>query len=111
MSKMLCYNLYNIETKQPFKGAHLRCLHSDNMTIAYWQFDSGARLPEHSHHYEQITSVMGGSFELTVGGNSLNLQAGSVVVIPPDTLHSARAITGCFVIDVFHPVREDYKDN
>ena len=111
MSKILCYNLYKIETKQPFKGAHVRFLHSEKITIAYWQFDSGTRLPEHSHHHEQITNVMGGSFELSVGDEHLNLQAGSVVVIPPNTLHSGRAITGCFVIDVFHPVREDYKDS
>ena len=109
MSKMVHYHLYKIETKQPFNGAQVRFVHSDNMTVAYWQFEPGASLPEHSHPHEQIANVMGGSFELTIEGEALNLQAGSVVVIPPNAVHSGRAITGCYVIDVFHPVREDYQ--
>jgi len=109
MPKMVHYNLYKIETKQPVEGASVRFVHSDNMTIAYWQFEPGADLPEHSHLHEQISNVMGGAFELTVDGETLNLEAGSVVVIPPNAVHSGKAITGCYVVDVFHPVREDYR--
>jgi quercetin dioxygenase-like cupin family protein len=109
MSKMVQYHLYKIETKQPFNGAQVRFVHSKSMTVAYWQFEPGTNLPEHSHPHEQICNVMGGSFELIIDGESLDLQAGSVVVIPPNVVHSGKAITGCYVIDVFHPVREDYQ--
>ena len=109
MSKTVHYNLYKIETKQPVDGAQVRFVHSDSMTMAYWQFEPGTDLPEHSHPHEQISNVMGGSFELTIDGERLALEAGSVVVIPPNAIHSGRAITGCYVIDVFHPVREDYR--
>ena len=34
---------------------------------------------------------------------------GTVVVIPPDVPHAGKAITDCWIIDVFHPVREDYR--
>jgi len=106
---MVQYHLYKIEIKQPVDGAQVRFVHSENMTIAYWQFEPGANLPEHSHPHEQISNVMGGAFELTIDGESLDLQAGSVVVIPPNTVHSGKAITGCYIIDVFYPVREDYQ--
>jgi quercetin dioxygenase-like cupin family protein len=52
---------------------------------------------------------MGGSFELTIDGETLELEAGSVVIIPPNAVHSGRARTGCYVMDVFYPVREDYR--
>ncbi|KAF5437878.1 Cupin domain protein [Candidatus Methanophagaceae archaeon] len=109
MSEVVRYNLYKIETKQPVDGAQVRFVHSESMTMAYWQFEPGADLPEHSHPNEQITNVMGGSFELTIDGDTLALEAGSVVVIPPNAVHSGRAITGCYVIDAFYPVREDYR--
>ena len=35
--------------------------------------------------------------------------AGQVFVIPPDVPHSGRALTRCRVLDVFAPVREDYR--
>ena len=109
MSKIARYNLYKIESKQPVDGAQVRFVHSENMTMAYWQFEAGADLPEHSHPHEQISNVMGGSFELTIDGERFDLEAGSVVVIPPNAIHSGRAITGCYVIDVFYPVRDDYR--
>jgi quercetin dioxygenase-like cupin family protein len=109
MSEMKHFCLNQIETKKPFEGAQARFIHSDNMTLACWQFDQGAVLPEHSHPHEQITNVMGGSFELTVDGETLELEAGSVVVIPPNANHSGRAKTGCYVMDVFYPVRDDYR--
>jgi quercetin dioxygenase-like cupin family protein len=109
MTKMKHYSLTRIETKELIKGAQVRFVHSDNMTMAYWQFEQGTDLPEHSHPHEQITNMMGGSFELTIDGETLDLEAGSVVVIPPNAVHSGRARTGCYVIDVFHPVREDYR--
>jgi quercetin dioxygenase-like cupin family protein len=110
MSKTVHYNLHKIETKQPVQGAQVRFVHSEHMTMAYWQFEPGTDLPQHSHPHEQVTNVMGGSFELTIEGESLDLQAGSVVVIPPNTEHSGRAITGCYLIDVFYPVRSDYQN-
>jgi quercetin dioxygenase-like cupin family protein len=109
MSKMMHYDLSRLETKQPVKGALVRFVHSDNMTMAYWQFEPGVDLPEHSHPHEQISNIMGGSFELTIDGETLELEAGSVVIIPPNAVHSGRARTGCYVIDVFYPVREDYR--
>ena len=52
---------------------------------------------------------MEGEFELTVGGESRVIKAGDVVVIPGNTPHSGKAVTDCRILDVFHPVRDDYK--
>jgi quercetin dioxygenase-like cupin family protein len=50
-----------------------------------------------------------GEFELIVNGESHLLGANDVFVIPSDAMHSGRAITDCKIIDVFYPIREDYR--
>jgi quercetin dioxygenase-like cupin family protein len=66
-------------------------------------------LPEHSHPHEQITNILSGEFELTVDGEPIRLHAGDYLVIAPDAVHSGRSITDCRILDVFCPVREDYR--
>ena len=109
MSETKIYNLSRIEPKQLFKGAEVRFVHSEHMTVAYWQFESGILLPEHSHPHEQITNIMGGKFELCIDGTRYELGTGETAIIPANAKHSGRSITACYIIDIFHPVREDYR--
>ena len=46
---------------------------------------------------------------LTVAGSEHLLRAGDVVAIPGGTRHAARALSPCRVLDVFSPVRENYR--
>jgi quercetin dioxygenase-like cupin family protein len=66
-------------------------------------------LPEHAHPHEQVTNVIEGVFDLTVEAETTRLRAGSAVLIPPNANHSGKSVTACRIIDVFHPVREDYR--
>ncbi len=52
---------------------------------------------------------MDGEFELTVDGVTKRLGPESVIVLPPHIVHSGEAITDSFLLDVFCPVREDYR--
>ncbi|MGV3492057.1 MAG: cupin domain-containing protein [Devosia sp.] len=92
-----------------FPGFHGRFIHSGRMTFARWRIDAGAVLPEHHHEHEQVAMVLGGEIELTVDGVTQRVKAGGVLVIPPNAVHSGRAITAVDVIDAFAPVREDYR--
>lgn len=84
-------------------------VHGENMTVTNWDVEAGATFPEHSHPHEQISIVVSGAFELTLGGETDVLKPGRIAVIPPDTPHSGRAKTECEIIDVFSPVREEYQ--
>jgi quercetin dioxygenase-like cupin family protein len=106
---MLVLRLADIETRALIPGAEVRFVHSDYMTLAYWDFQPGALFPDHAHPHEQVVNCIEGVFDLTVEGETTRLRASSVVVIPPDASHSGKAITACRMIDVFHPVREDYR--
>lgn len=78
------------------------------MTVSYWDVKKGSKLPEHSHHHEQISQVMEGKFQLTIEGESMDMQLGSSAVIPSNAVHSGIALTDCKVMDIFAPAREEY---
>jgi len=103
------YKLNDMAGKEILPGLIGRFVHSDSMTVAYWSFEPEVSLPEHSHEHEQIVNVIEGTFELTVAGEVHRLEPGAVVVLPPNVSHSGRSITRCRIIDVFHPVRDDFK--
>jgi quercetin dioxygenase-like cupin family protein len=101
--------LQNLEPREIMPGFHGRLVHSDNMTFVHWHIDAGAPLPEHSHMHEQVVNVITGEFELTINGETEIIGPGEVACVPSNAMHSGKAITDCYIIDVFYPVREDYR--
>lgn len=101
--------LDEIAQRDILPGCHMRCVHSDNMTLTYWDLDEGAVLPEHAHPHEQVCTVIEGELELTIDGETRVMIRGQVGVIPGNAPHEAKAQTKCFVQDVFWPIREDYR--
>ena len=107
---MESYNWKQVPRRETGEGIQLQTVHSGRMTVAYWHFAPNRQLPEHSHPHEQIAMLQEGRFELTVDGQTRELQPGEIVVIPPDVVHSGHSITASRVIDIFSPVREDLKE-
>jgi len=105
---MTFYKLEEIEQRELLPGLHVRFVHSENMTLAYWEIEAGSEMPLHSHPHEQITSILEGELELVLGDETKILGPGSGALIAPDVPHSGKAISNCRVLDAFHPVREDY---
>ena len=99
----------DIAAREIAPGFSARFVHTHGMTLARVAVRADARLPSHSHPHEQLTTVLSGELELTVGGEVRVLRAGMVAFIPGGVPHSARAITACEVMAVFHPVRDDYR--
>ena len=107
--KMEKIDLQQIAPREIMPGFQGRLVHSAHMTFAHWDIKAGAPLPSHSHPHEQVVNMITGEFELIVNGESHLLGANDVFVIPSDAVHSGRAITDCKIIDVFYPIREDYR--
>ena len=101
--------LQELKSREVIPGFTGRFVHSENMTVAFWTVKAGAVAPVHTHPHEQVFMAMEGTFELTIDGQSREYRPGSVAVIPSNVPHSARAVTDCQVIDIFHPVREDLR--
>lgn len=98
-----------LKGKEIVPGLYGRFIHGDKITLSFVDIEDGAILPEHSHPHEQITYILEGELEMTIGGEKMLLTPGMVHVIPGNTPHSAIARTPCKVLDAFSPVREDYK--
>ena len=101
--------LSNIQSKEIIPGYHGKLIHTNNMSLVFWDVEEGAVVPEHSHMNEQVMQVLEGKFEFTVSGVTKVYEANDLVVIPGHTPHGGRAITACRLMDVFSPVREEYK--
>ncbi len=102
-------NIQSLNDKQIVDGFNGKFLHTSNITIGYVTAVAGSVLPEHSHVHEQITHVLEGKLQMTIADETSLVEAGRVAVIPSNTKHSAIALTNCKLLDVFNPVREEYK--
>jgi quercetin dioxygenase-like cupin family protein len=67
-------------------GVSMRPLFGEAAMLNLIEFEPGARVPEHSHPHEQAYAIPGG------------------------VEHAAWSEERCLVLDVFHPVREDYRE-
>jgi quercetin dioxygenase-like cupin family protein len=68
----------------------------------------GAVVPEHKHDNEQITMILEGALEFQIGGKTLVVRAGDVLVIPGGMPHAAKALEDTDDLDVFCPPRQDW---
>lgn len=101
--------LTDIPSFEITRGFTARMFHTEGMTIAYVDVEAGAELPEHAHFHEQVSNMLEGEFEFILGGEKMTLHPGDCLVIPSNVPHSGRAITHCPILDVFQPVREDFR--
>lgn len=106
---MLFVNLEDIKSREIISGYNAKFIHSENVTLAYWEIDKDALLPEHSHPHEQVATMLEGQFELTMNDETKILEPGTVAIIPSNVKHSGKAITDCKIMDVFYPIREEYR--
>jgi len=82
----------SIESESPYPGIERQTVHGANQTLVRYLYHPRAVFPTHQHPQEQITIVVAGTIEFTIGDLIVELEAGGIAVIPPDVPHSARVI-------------------
>lgn len=102
-------HLSDIPSRELIPGFSGKFVHGEKSTLAFWDIKKDCRMPEHQHPHEQITHILEGELEMTIGGETMLFTAGTVHVIPGNTPHGAIARTDCKVIDAFSPARDDYR--
>jgi len=92
----------------PGCASHL--LSGENMLASFLTMNAGSTFELHSHPEEQIMIVTEGYCDEVVGNKIYHLREGDVIYLPPNIKHGAfiRDVD-CKAIDVFSPVRPDYK--
>ena len=102
-------NLNELPSKEIMPGYHGKLIHGDTMSWAFWTVEKDAEVPLHQHPHEQIMHVVEGDFEFTLNNVTKVYHPGDVVVIPSNSPHGGKALTACKLMDIFSPVREEYK--
>ena len=101
----------NIDTKEIAPGFFSKLIHTETNTINFIEVKAGCSVPRHRHVHEQCAFVIDGKFEFIINDEAPQvLDNGLFVVIPSNVWHSGTAVTDCKLIDIFSPVREDYRN-
>jgi quercetin dioxygenase-like cupin family protein len=93
-----------------FPGVEIYTTHGDGLMLSLVEMQPHAVVEEHCHPHEQMGLMLEGEAEFIVGGDSRRVGPGGMWRIPGGVLH--KVIAGdrpVRALDVFHPIREDYK--
>lgn len=93
-----------------FPGVEIFIACGDSMMLSLVEFEPHSVVEEHSHPHEQMGLMLEGEAEFIIGGESRIVGPGTMWRIPGGVKH--KVIAGnrpVRAIDVFHPIREDYR--
>lgn len=83
--------------------------YGDNMLLTEFRLEGGKTLPMHRHPQEQTGYLVSGHIILTIEGKPHDMKPGDSWSISGNVEHGAAVIKDSVAIEVFSPVREDYK--
>ena len=93
------------------EGVSGRPLFGSGAMVNLIEFEAGATVQAHSHPHEQLGLVLRGMQALVIDGVAHELGPLEGYVLPGNVEHAAYCgPEGATVIDVFCPVREDYRE-
>jgi quercetin dioxygenase-like cupin family protein len=84
--------------------------HSDALMLVRHYFEQGWVGARHSHPHHQLVYVVKGALRVDRGGKLFDVFAGDSFVVDGGVEHQVSALEASEVLDVFTPVREDYRD-
>jgi len=86
-----------------------RVVHTARMTTARIYIKKGGVVPRHSHDNEQISHVLEGRLLFELDDKSVEAGPGEIVEIGSNEPHKVTALEDSLAMDVFAPVREDWR--
>jgi quercetin dioxygenase-like cupin family protein len=92
-------------------GAIARAIVGERGMLNVVELEPGAEVARHSHPHEQLGLILSGSMTMVVGDESHECGPMDGFVMPGGVEHGGTAgPQGATVLDVFVPVREDYRE-
>lgn len=82
--------------------------HNEKLMCVEVHFDKGSIGALHTHPHEQITYIISGEFEFSIGGDKKILKAGDATYKQPDIEHGAVCLKEGILLDIFTPSRKDF---
>ncbi len=88
---------------------HARRIEGERITMAVFELQPGAVVPEHEHPAEQMGLCIAGQLTFSVGDETRALGPGGTWSIPSGVPHRAEAgPQGAVAVEVFSPIRDDW---
>ena len=72
------------------------------------RFEKGAIGSMHTHPHVQISYVLDGKFEATIGGETKIITKGDTYITEPDVPHGVVCLEAGALLDIFTPMRKDF---
>ena len=88
-----------------------RLITGDRMMLAHVYLKKGCLVPMHHHDNEQLTYVLEGRLDFTIGADrsqQVSVGPGEVLFLPSNVPHEALAVEDTLDVDVFSPPRQDW---
>src|SRR5689334_10756900 len=101
-------NLFSEPQYSLFPGVAAQIFYGEQLMVMRVSFTKAAVAQAHAHHNEQLSVVLTGEVEFTLGDEKKVLQAGDALSIPGNVVHSATALVDSELIECFTPLREDF---
>nr|MDN1539058.1 cupin domain-containing protein [Escherichia coli]MDN1616422.1 cupin domain-containing protein [Escherichia coli]MDN1690359.1 cupin domain-containing protein [Escherichia coli] len=82
--------------------------HGGNMMAVEVHFSKGAIGSLHHHQNEQLTYVLSGIFEFTIGDEVRTVKTGDTLYKQPNIVHGCKCLEKGVLLDIFTPQRQDF---
>lgn len=107
---MSFFKVDELPPTQAMEGISRRAVYLDKVMLTFFDFAPHSIVPMHKHPHEQITFIIEGEMEFTLGNETRVLGKGEGVAIPPNEEHGGKVLhLPTKAIDGWHPPREDYR--
>jgi quercetin dioxygenase-like cupin family protein len=108
---MTVSNWDRIPDEEARPGIRRKGFGSDDCLLVYNECTPGMELKPHSHDFDQIGMITAGRALFHLGDEAVEVGPGSVLLIPAGVEHYIEPLGEEVVhnIDVFTPLREDYR--
>lgn len=98
-----------IETEHPAEGVSKKVLaYAKELMCVENHFEEGAVGSMHSHPHTQITYVVEGEFEFTIGTEKKVVRKGDTMLKQNGVEHGCVCLKKGVLLDIFTPMREDF---
>ncbi|MEK6876103.1 MAG: cupin domain-containing protein, partial [Nanoarchaeota archaeon] len=104
MNVIKVYSKDELHLKPNVKGATMWAVGLEKTMLTYFELEPNTLFPEHSHEAEQITLILEGKLTFAYSGKMTTLEAGDVIAIPSNVIHSAfTSEKSCKAVDAWSP--------
>ncbi|MCX7703449.1 MAG: cupin domain-containing protein [Planctomycetota bacterium] len=102
-------HLNDVPSEEVTPGVRVRHIYLKNTLLSIIEYAPNASIPTHRHPHEQISLVLEGTVEETIGKEKKRLRKGGIASVRSDVLHSSKAgRNGAKVLCAASPVTKPY---